>query len=54
MMALLDRDVASALHPLVSRIASEYPQAVVYPFMTAKDGYNFSPRLNKEKAFVKK
>lgn len=54
MMALLDRDFASSLHPIVVRLSNEYPQAVVYPFTTSYPGYKFTNDKAKEnKKFIK-
>ncbi|XP_056017774.1 DNA-dependent protein kinase catalytic subunit-like isoform X2 [Ostrea edulis] len=50
MMALLDKPEASTLHHILTELAENYPQAVVYPFKLSSEGYSFTDKKNE--AFV--
>ncbi|XP_078482635.1 DNA-dependent protein kinase catalytic subunit [Ciona intestinalis] len=56
MVALLDRDVASAVQPILTRVMRDYPQAIVFPFKTAFEGFKFEENEagKKNKQFAKK
>nr|CAB3231039.1 DNA-dependent protein kinase catalytic subunit-like [Phallusia mammillata] len=56
MVALLDGDVATFLHPIMTQVSRDYPQAVVYPLCAAQQGfcYKRSDTGKKNKSFVKK
>ncbi|KAL8588517.1 hypothetical protein ACOMHN_043866 [Nucella lapillus] len=41
MMALMDKDQAPAVRPILLRLATDYPQAVVYPFRISQEGFLF-------------
>ncbi|PVD38356.1 hypothetical protein C0Q70_00970 [Pomacea canaliculata] len=41
MMALLDKHQAHAVRPIILRIATEYPQAIVYPFHISQESFTF-------------
>ncbi|XP_076445486.1 DNA-dependent protein kinase catalytic subunit-like [Babylonia areolata] len=52
MMALMDKEQAPAVRPVLLRLANDYPQAVVYPFRISQEGFEFGSsrvdRQNKE------
>nr|XP_018666849.1 DNA-dependent protein kinase catalytic subunit isoform X1 [Ciona intestinalis] len=56
LVALLDRDVAPAVQPILTRVMRDYPQAIVFPFKAAFEGYKFEENEagKKNKQFVKK
>lgn len=42
LVALLDSNIATSIHPIMQRLADDYPQAVVYPVKAASDGFSYS------------
>ncbi|KAK6170524.1 hypothetical protein SNE40_018898 [Patella caerulea] len=56
MMALMDKVEASAVQPILLQLATDYPQAVVYPFRISCEGFEFdnSTQGKKNKQSVEK
>ncbi|XP_048248370.1 DNA-dependent protein kinase catalytic subunit-like [Haliotis rufescens] len=54
MMALLDKKEAPAVQPIVVSLATDYPQAVIYPFRISCEGFVFgkTPQDTKNKQAV--
>lgn len=54
MVALLDKEEASAVQHTVEEIAENYPQAIVYPFIISSESYSFkdTSTSHKNKEFV--
>ncbi|XP_048223408.1 DNA-dependent protein kinase catalytic subunit [Perognathus longimembris pacificus] len=54
MVALLDKEEATAVQPTVEEIASHYPQALVYPFIISSENFSFQDTAagHKNKEFV--
>ncbi|KAM6171214.1 DNA-dependent protein kinase catalytic subunit isoform 3-T3 [Erethizon dorsatum] len=54
MVALLDKEEASAVQHTVEEIAENYPQAIVYPFIISSESYSFKDTSagHKNKEFV--
>ena len=41
MMALLDTNHCTAIHHIIQSISTDYPMAIVYPFMISHEGYTY-------------
>ncbi|XP_021104653.1 DNA-dependent protein kinase catalytic subunit isoform X3 [Heterocephalus glaber] len=56
MVALLDKEEASAVQHTVEEIAENYPQAIVYPFIISSESYSFkdTPTGHTNKEFVER
>uniref|UniRef100_H2ZQ35 non-specific serine/threonine protein kinase n=1 Tax=Ciona savignyi TaxID=51511 RepID=H2ZQ35_CIOSA len=56
LVSLLDRSIACAIHPILDFVMRDFPQAVIFPFKTAMEGFKFeeSDIGKKNKLFVKK
>lgn len=56
LMAMLDKNEAPAVQHIVEKIASTYPQAIVYPFMISSESFSFPETAigHKNKEFVER
>lgn len=56
LMAMLDKNEAQAVQHIVEEIASNYPQAIVYPFMISSESFSFPETAigHKNKEFVER